>query len=192
MRRRWWVLSAALVAGVTLAAAVVIVPRAGLATLPTVQVSPIIQAPPGATPTAPAVGRVLRVYSNNLENLVRNDSAGACTPFTEYEHLASMLVDDAGRTGTSAVKAPDLLLLQQVSGAAQADAHAESLSERLGVPAGTYRALLAWDDPEDWGSSHDCRVRGRWATARASRPTPSCTTPAPSRSPALRRSAPAG
>ena len=167
--RRWWVLSAALVAAAMVGAAVLIVPWSRPATLPTVQVSPIIPAPSGTTPpattpaiptvTAPAADRVLRVYSNNVENLVRNDSDGACTPFTEYEHLASMLVDDAGRTGTSGVEAPDLLLLQQVSGTEQADAYADELSARFAVRAGTYRALVAWDDPEGWGQSHDCRVR---------------------------------
>ena len=167
--RRWWALSAALVAAVAVGAAVLILPWPGPAALPTVQVSPIVPATSGATtpPTPPAsptvtasaADRVLRVYSNNVENLVRNDSNGACTSFTEDEHLASMLVDDAGRTGTRGVEAPDLLLLQQVSGADQADAYADELSARFGVRAGTYRALVAWDDPEDWGTTHDCRVR---------------------------------
>ena len=114
---------------------------------------------PTASPSPSATGGVLRVYSNNIENLVRNDANGACTQVTEFEHLASMVVDDEGRPGTSSVAAPDLLLFQQVSGSRQADDYAAQLSELFGLSAGTYRAIVAWAEPEGWGSTHDCRVR---------------------------------
>ncbi|GIF75011.1 hypothetical protein [Asanoa siamensis] len=67
-----------------------------------------------------------------------------------------MLVDDAGKTGTADVQAPDLLIVQQVRGTGQATAYADQLSAKFGLPAGTYRAILAWDDPEPWGGSHRC------------------------------------
>ncbi|WP_336216642.1 hypothetical protein [Nonomuraea sp. LPB2021202275-12-8] len=38
----------------------------------------------------------------------------------------------------------------------QATAYANQLSARFGYPAGTYKAIVAWDDPEAWGSSHKC------------------------------------
>jgi hypothetical protein len=100
--------------------------------------------------------RVLRVYVNNIENLVRNNSDGTCTRISGPDHLSSMLVDDAGRTGTSGVVAPDLLIVQQVRGTGQASAYADQLSAKFGYPAGTYRAIVAWDDPEQWGGSHRC------------------------------------
>lgn len=103
--------------------------------------------------------RTLRVYSNNIENLVLNNADGGCTPIDISEHLASMLVDDDGATGTGQVAAPDLLLFQQLSGADQADAYADQLSAEFGYPQGTYRALVAWADPEPWGASHECRQR---------------------------------
>ena len=107
----------------------------------------------GARSTAAGV---LRVYSNNMENLVRNNSDGSCTRISGPDHLASMLVDDAGKTGTSGVAAPDLLILQQLRGTGQASAYADELSAKFGYPAGTYRAIVVWDDPEPWGGSHHC------------------------------------
>jgi hypothetical protein len=111
----------------------------------------IVQPPANA-----AEDRVLRVYTNNIENLVRNNSDGTCTRISGPDHLTSMLVDDSGRTGTSAVQAPDILIVQQVRGTGQAQAYADQLSAKFGLPAGTYRAIVAWDDPEEWGSSHHC------------------------------------
>jgi hypothetical protein len=108
-----------------------------------------------ATPTA-AHG-VLRVYSNNIENLVTNHGNLQCSGVEPADHLASMLVDAEGRTGTASVQAPDLLLLQQVSGSEQADAYGAALAKRFGYPAGTYQSVLVWADPEPWGAKHDCR-----------------------------------
>ncbi|MEV4081742.1 hypothetical protein ACGFJC_51635 [Nonomuraea fuscirosea] len=105
---------------------------------------------------ATAADRVLRVYSNNLENLVTNNADGSCTRISGPAHLTSMLVDDEGRTGTSGVRAPDLLIVQQVRGTGQASAYADQLSAKVGYPAGTYKAIVAWDDPEPWGSTHKC------------------------------------
>jgi hypothetical protein len=109
-----------------------------------------------AAPSAAAADRVLRVYTNNIENLVRNNSGGTCTRISGPDHLASMLVDDSGKTGTSGVQAPDVLIVQQVRGQGQADAYADQLSAKFGQPAGTYRAIVAWTDPEEWGGSHRC------------------------------------
>jgi len=108
-----------------------------------------------AAPTA-AADRVLRVYNNNIENLVRNNADGSCTRISGPDHLTSMLVDDNGKTGTSGVRAPDLLIVQQVRGTGQATAYADQLSAKFGYPAGTYKAIVAWDDPEAWGSTHKC------------------------------------
>jgi hypothetical protein len=121
--------------------------------------TPTMSRPPQASSTPLPAHGVLRVYSNNIENLVRNDPDGACTRISGREHLASMLVDGAGETGTGGVAAPDLVLLQQVSGAAQAESYANLLSARFGLSGGTYRAIVAWHDPEEWGSSHHCRDR---------------------------------
>ncbi|NBE97092.1 hypothetical protein FE391_25225 [Nonomuraea sp. KC401] len=106
--------------------------------------------------SAGATDRVLRVYTNNIENLVRNNADGSCTRISGPDHLTSMLVDDGGRTGTSGVQAPDLLIVQQVRGTGQATAYADQLAAKFGHPAGTYRAIVAWDDPEPWGGSHHC------------------------------------
>jgi hypothetical protein len=106
--------------------------------------------------TAVAADRVLRVYNNNIENLVVNNSDGSCTRISGPDHLSSILVDDAGRTGTSGVVAPDILIVQQVRGSGQAEAYADQLAAKFGYPAGTYRAIVAWDDPEPWGSTHKC------------------------------------
>lgn len=106
------------------------------------------------TPTT-ATEHVLRVY-NNIENLVRNNADGSCTRISGPDHLTSMLVDDNGRTGTADVRAPDLLIVQQVRGTGQATAYADQLSAKFGYPAGTYKAIVAWDDPEKWGASHKC------------------------------------
>ncbi|MEU4398970.1 hypothetical protein [Micromonospora orduensis] len=122
----------------------------------------------GAAPAVPALGtpsgeavvaaadRVLRVYNNNIENLVVNNADGSCTRISGPDHLSSILVDDAGRTGTSGVVAPDLLIVQQVRGTGQAEAYADQLSAKFGYPAGTYGAIVAWSDPEPWGSTHKC------------------------------------
>jgi hypothetical protein len=103
-----------------------------------------------------AADQTLRVYNNNIENLVRNNSDGSCTRISGPDHLTSMLVDDNGRTGTADVAAPDVLIVQQVRGSGQANAYADQLSAKFSLPAGTYRAIVAWDDPEEWGGSHRC------------------------------------
>jgi hypothetical protein len=118
----------------------------------------VAHAAPGAAPTA-AADRVLRVYSNNIENLVRNNSDGSCTRVSGPDHLTSVLVDDQGRTGTAGVAAPDLLIVQQVRGRGQADAYADQLSAKFGLPAGTYQAVLAAEDPDEWGGSHRCDTK---------------------------------
>ncbi len=110
---------------------------------------------------------MLRVYSNNMENLVRNDANGACTQIPALDHLASMLVDDSGNTGTSGVESPDLVILQQVRDSSQADSYADELSARFGYAAGTYRAIVAWDEPAGWGYNHDCRDRSLGDLKRA-------------------------
>ncbi|MET7640905.1 hypothetical protein [Streptomyces sp. NPDC005438] len=100
--------------------------------------------------------RTLRVYNNNIENLVRNNSDGSCTRVSGPDHLKSLLVDDQGKTGTSGVEAPDLLIVQQIRGRGQADAYADQLSAKFGLPKGTYKAVLANEDPAEWGGSHHC------------------------------------
>lgn len=100
--------------------------------------------------------RVLRVYNNNIENLVRNNADGTCTRISGPDHLNSVLVDDNGKTGTTGVEAPDLLIVQQIRGRGQADAYADQLSAKFGLPAGTYRAVVANDNPGEWGKSHGC------------------------------------
>ncbi|SCL74033.1 hypothetical protein [Micromonospora peucetia] len=106
--------------------------------------------------SATAQDRVLRVYNNNIENLVVNNAGGTCTRISGPEHLTSMLVDDSGRAGTAGVLAPDILIVQQVRGTGQAEAYADQLSAKFGYPAGTYGAVVAWSDPEPWGSTHKC------------------------------------
>ncbi|MBM7080227.1 hypothetical protein [Micromonospora humida] len=110
----------------------------------------------GAAGTAAAADRVLRVYNNNIENLVVNNSDGTCTRISGPDHLTSMLVDDNGATGTAGVAAPDLLIVQQVRGTGQAEAYADQLSAKFGYPAGSYSAIVVWSDPEPWGSTHKC------------------------------------
>ncbi|AJE80624.1 MULTISPECIES: hypothetical protein [Streptomyces] len=110
----------------------------------------------GANAPAAAEDRTLRVYSNNIENLVRNNSDGSCTRISGPDHLSSLLVDDSGKTGTAGVKAPDLLIVQQIRGRGQADAYADQLSAKFGLPKGTYKTVLANEDPEEWGGSHHC------------------------------------
>ncbi|MEV0267935.1 hypothetical protein AB0H43_04095 [Hamadaea sp. NPDC050747] len=105
---------------------------------------------------AHAADRVLRVYDNNIENLVVNNADGSCTRISGPDHLTSMLVDDTGHTGTSAVKTPDVLIVQQVRGSGQASAYADQLSAKFGLAAGTFKAIVVWDDPEPWGSTHNC------------------------------------
>jgi hypothetical protein len=100
--------------------------------------------------------RVLRVYNNNIENLVTNNADGTCTRISGPDHLTSILVDDDGNTGTAGVLPPDLLIVQQLRGTGQANAYADQLSAKFGYPAGTYRAIVAWDDPEPWGGTHRC------------------------------------
>lgn len=114
---------------------------------------------PAPSPALAAADRVLRVYNNNIENLVRNNTDGSCTRISGPDHLTSMLVDDSGRTGTSAVQAPDLLIVQQVRGRGQIDAYADQLSAKFGLPAGTYRTIVAWEDPQEWGGSHRCSTQ---------------------------------
>ncbi|WP_155368475.1 hypothetical protein [Catellatospora vulcania] len=113
-------------------------------------------APAPAAPAAAVADRVLRVYNNNIENLVTNNADGSCTRISGPDHLTSMLVDDAGKTGTSGVVAPDILIVQQVRGSGQASAYADQLSAKFGYPAGTYKAIVVWDDPEPWGGTHRC------------------------------------
>ncbi|MGI3779177.1 MAG: hypothetical protein ACRYG2_00220 [Janthinobacterium lividum] len=125
-----------------------------------VSASTLAAAPSTAAPVVP--DRTLRVYSNNIENLVLNSSTDSsdgdnlCDRVSGPEHLTSMLVDDSGRSGTSGVVAPDLLILQQVRGQGQADAYADQLSAKLGYAAGTYKAIVVWQDPAPWGGSHHC------------------------------------
>src|ERR1700754_5132670 len=111
---------------------------------------------PQTASAAPAADRVLRVYNNNIENLIRNNADGTCTRITGPDHLTSMLVDDAGKTGTAGVQAPDILIVQQIRGTGQATAYADQLSAKFGLAAGTFKAIVAWDDPEPWGSTHHC------------------------------------
>jgi hypothetical protein len=122
--------------------------------------APIPAAHSAAVATAPYVAaasdRVLRVYDNNIENLVVNNADGSCTRISGPDHLTSMLVDDAGQTGTSDVQAPDILIVQQVRGTGQASAYADQLSAKFGLAAGTYKAIVVWDDPEPWGTTHNC------------------------------------
>ncbi len=158
--------AAIVVAGVAAAATMVSVvgatqlPAAAPVIVSTVASPSAVVTTPSASPTPTAVAAtVLRVYSNNIENLVQNLADGGCRQVSAAEHLASMLVDEAGAIGTPTVAAPDLLLLQQLSGAAQAEAYADAASAMFGYPAGTYRALVAWDDPEPWGTTHGCRDR---------------------------------
>ncbi len=119
-------------------------------------------APVTASAAAIVSDRTLRVYDNNMENLVLNSSTDSsdgdnlCDRISGPEHLTSMLVDDSGRTGTSGVVAPDVLILQQVRGQGQADAYADQLSAKFGYAAGTYKAIVVWQDPEPWGGSHHC------------------------------------
>jgi hypothetical protein len=116
----------------------------------------VASAAPGSAPRPAAADRTLRVYSNNIENLVRNNSDGSCTRISGPDHLTSILVDDAGRTGTAGVQAPDLLIVQQIRGRGQVDAYADQLSAKFHLPAGTYKAVLANEDPGEWGGSHHC------------------------------------
>ncbi|MGC5307317.1 hypothetical protein [Micromonospora zamorensis] len=122
--------------------------------------APALGTPPSgparSAETVVAADRVLRVYNNNIENLVVNNSDGSCTRISGPDHLTSILVDDAGRTGTSGVVAPDILIVQQVRGTGQAEAYADQLSAKFGYPAGSYGAIVAWSDPEPWGSTHKC------------------------------------
>ncbi|MFT4108875.1 hypothetical protein, partial [Propionicimonas sp.] len=115
-----------------------------------------------ATDQDDRTGQVLRVYSNNIENLVTNLSDGQCEKVSVAAHAASMLVDSTGVKGALAAvpaQAPDLLMLQQVSGSAQAQEYADQLSAATGRPAGTYRAIVAWAEPGEWGHTHDCAQR---------------------------------
>lgn len=117
---------------------------------------------PSASPTPVAgiaASGVLRVYSNNIENLVYNNPDRSCTAVGADEHLESMLVDESGQSGTDAVQPPDLLLLQQVGGVEQAMEYADAVAQRFGYPRGTYGVIVAWDEPEEWGYTHDCRQR---------------------------------
>lgn len=125
-----------------------------LAAFPTVNASASVTAPDAAA--APSAERVLRVYNNNIENLVVNNADGTCTRISGPDHLTSMLVDDNGQKGTAGVAPPDLLIVQQVRGTGQAQAYADQLGAKFGYAAGTYKAIVAWSDPEPWGSTHKC------------------------------------
>ncbi|GAB3158166.1 hypothetical protein GCM10027290_60830 [Micromonospora sonneratiae] len=109
-----------------------------------------------AAEVAASSDRVLRVYNNNIENLVVNNADGTCTRISGPDHLTSILVDENGKTGTAGVLAPDLLIVQQVRGTGQIEAYADQLSAKFGYPAGTYGAIVVWSDPEPWGSTHKC------------------------------------
>jgi hypothetical protein len=52
--------------------------------------------------------------------------------------------------------APDILTIQQVRGSGQIQAYADQMSTRFGYPVGTYQSIVAWDDPESWGATHNC------------------------------------
>ena len=118
------------------------------------------------TTAGAAVDRILRVYNDNAENLVWNDSkeggTGAdgdalCSRVDATDHINSMLVSDTGaRSGT--FKAPDLVILQQLRGKGQADAYAGQLSSRF--PGNSYLALYVWEDPATWGEKHGCSTDG--------------------------------
>lgn len=101
---------------------------------------------------------VIRAYNNNIENLVINHGGEdeKCTRVSGPEHLESMLVDDEGKTGTDAVEPPDIMTLQQLRGTGQANAYADQLSTMFGFKTGTYKAIVAWEDPQPWGGSHHC------------------------------------
>jgi len=135
--------------GRALAASVLL---AGIALSP----APALAAPVISGTATVAADRTLRVYNNNIENLVVNNADGTCTRISGPDHLTSMLVDANGATGTAGVLPPDLLIVQQVRGTGQAQAYADQLSAKFGYAAGTYLAIVAWDDPEPWGSTHHC------------------------------------
>lgn len=105
---------------------------------------------------APTVDRQLRVYFHNVENLVENLSDGSCRRYYTEDHLDSMLVDSSGQKVGRSAPPPDILIYNQMRGIGQAQAYADQLSAYLGAPIGTYQALVAWDDPEEWGRSHHC------------------------------------
>ncbi|MGX7673736.1 hypothetical protein [Plantactinospora sp. DSM 117369] len=39
-------------------------------------------------------------------------------------------------------------------GIGQATAYADQLGAKFGYSGGTYKAIVAWDNPEEWGGSH--------------------------------------
>lgn len=117
------------------------------------------ESPSGTTTrSTAAAGPVLRVYNNNIENLITNLGNDRCDRVYTPEHAASMLVDDNGQTGTAGVAAPDLLIFQQVRGKGQIQAYADQLSTYLGLPVGTYQSVVVWDAPEAWGGTHKCKL----------------------------------
>ena len=117
----------------------------------------LIQAPPVSEAAA---DRTLRVYTHNIENLVENlpDVGGTspCRRYSTSEHLASMLVNSSGQKLGQSAPPPDILIYQQLRGIGQAQAYADQLTSYLRLPANTYKALVVWDDPEEWGTTHDC------------------------------------
>lgn len=123
---------------------------------PSVPSWPPTIAPP--TTSAPKTG-MLRVYSNNIENLVTNLKSGSCRRVSPAEHLKSILVDDRGEKGGADISAPDLMLLQQVHDLAQARDYAAALARRFELPEKTYQVMLAWNHPQNWGTTHDCAER---------------------------------
>lgn len=100
---------------------------------------------------------VLRVYNNNIENLITNNSDGSCTRVSAVTHLNSILTRDLDpATGANlGTYAPDILIVQQVRGDGQITAYADQISDALGMP-GAYKALVVWQDPEPWGATHHC------------------------------------
>lgn len=126
----------------------------------------------------PSVNGVIRVYNDNIENLVYNlpnqvkDKTGKVTTYlpcrdvSAKQHAASMFVDDAGKTVAQGGKpqAPDILTFQQVRGKDQTVAYAAQLTTYFANKDFTWikvkptyaTAIVAWDDPESWGGHHDC------------------------------------
>ena len=103
-----------------------------------------------AAPAAPAKAAgpyTLRVYNNNIENLVTNLSGGGCRRISGTDHINSVVFDGV---------APDIFTVQQVRGQGQIDAYADQMSARFGYPAGTYKTIYVYDNPEEWGSTHSC------------------------------------
>lgn len=120
--------------------------------------------PASAAAIKPAAGdKILRVYDNNIENLVFNQlgeinpatgqeyTKETCVRYSAKDNFTSFLNAESGN-----VVAPDLLILQQVRSQSMADAYADQLGSYFGYADGTYKAIVAQADPEPWGGHHLC------------------------------------